>query len=96
MASLDVLSAKYQHPGNAKYPCEIRFDDPGAEVIGDLNEIMLAAGFYAAENWKENVTSLIDDGLSVEQIVQAKRTQHLAVFVSDLRWVSTSRRTQCR
>ncbi|KAK4963732.1 hypothetical protein LTR10_001363 [Elasticomyces elasticus] len=63
---------------------DVKFADPSHDVIAQMNEMMFRAG-VAASGW-DNLTSLIDPDLAVQQTLQANQTTTEDVYNSDLRW----------
>ncbi|KAK3615803.1 hypothetical protein LTR56_026366 [Elasticomyces elasticus] len=63
---------------------DVKFADPSHDVIAQMNEMMFRAG-VAASGW-DNLTSLIDPGLAVQQTLQANQTTTEDVYNSDMRW----------
>ncbi|KAK5700209.1 hypothetical protein LTR17_023118 [Elasticomyces elasticus] len=62
----------------------IVFVDPTSDIISSLNEPLFRGG-VAATGWA-NVTDLMDEGLSVDQILMGNQTTTQNVYRSDLRW----------
>ena len=66
--------------------CESQFSDPTADILARFNNIMFRGGLMAASSGADNLTKLIDPGLSVNQTVAANQTLTSNVFHSDLSW----------
>ncbi|KAK5697491.1 hypothetical protein LTR97_007629 [Elasticomyces elasticus] len=62
----------------------MRFKDPTSDILADLNEMMFRAAVLST-TWS-NITSLMDEGLSVEQTLHSTQTVTENVYHADLRW----------
>ncbi|KAK5681425.1 hypothetical protein LTS10_005955 [Elasticomyces elasticus] len=62
----------------------MRITDPTPDILADLNEMMFRAGVVSTD-WS-NATSLMDEGLSIEQTLQSTQTVTENVYRADLRW----------
>ncbi|KAK5720392.1 hypothetical protein LTR17_015029 [Elasticomyces elasticus] len=60
------------------------FVDPTSDIVSSLNELLFRGG-VAATGWA-NVTDLMDEGLSVDQVIHGNQTTTQNVYRSDLRW----------
>ncbi|KAK3068912.1 hypothetical protein LTR53_013158 [Teratosphaeriaceae sp. CCFEE 6253] len=67
---------------NTDLACNLR--DPTDDIIASLNELLFRAA-VAASGW-DNLTTLIDAGLPLQQSLQARQTITQNVYRSDLRW----------
>lgn len=65
--------------------CDRAFSDPTTDVLSSFNSLMFRTGIVAAKF--SNTSSLMDEGLSVNQTVTAQETRTLEVFRSDLRCI---------
>jgi hypothetical protein len=62
----------------------LSFLDPTEDVILKYNQLMFRGGVM--ESYYPDVANYIDDGLSLDQTVEARQTIEQPVFKSDLRW----------
>ncbi|KAK3111663.1 hypothetical protein LTR53_012864 [Teratosphaeriaceae sp. CCFEE 6253] len=67
---------------NTDLACNLR--DPTDDIIASLNELLFRAAVVAS-GW-DNLTTVIDAGLPLQQSLQARQTITQNVYRSDLRW----------
>lgn len=82
--TFNFFAMKHFKTSLVRSPCEVHFSDPTNDIVAMLNSIMFRAGVMTA-SW-QNMTGLLDEGLSVHQTVPAQQTESQNVFHTDLRW----------
>ena len=82
--SLNLFATQHFETSLMHGPCDLRFSDPTNDIVSTFNSIMFRAGVLTG-TWR-NTTHLIDEGLSVNQTIQAQLMERQTVFHSDLKW----------